>query len=67
MKSGAGFVVFNSPYLPFWHAYADGIKQSTFSVNGAQMAAFIPENTKRFVFKYVRSTANEIKRAPASI
>ena len=59
VKSGAGFVVFNSPYLPFWHAYADGKKQSTFSVNGAQMAAFIPENTKRFVFKYVRPTLRE--------
>jgi hypothetical protein len=54
VKSGSGFVVFNSPYLPFWNAYADGKKQKTFSVNEAQMAAYIPENTKRFNFKYDR-------------
>ena len=59
VKSGSGFVVFNSPYLPFWNAYADGKKQITFSVNNAQMAAYIPKNTKRFDFKYERPSLKD--------
>ncbi|RAU23587.1 hypothetical protein CU669_00315 [Paramagnetospirillum kuznetsovii] len=54
VASGGGLVVFNSSWLPFWHAYADGSPTDLFAVNGAQMAAVVPPGTKRLEFRYER-------------
>ena len=59
IKHGNGLVVFNSPYLPFWHAYADGKEQPVFPVNRAQMAALVPKKTRRLEFRYNRPTLRE--------
>ncbi|MBF0128413.1 MAG: hypothetical protein HQL33_00315 [Alphaproteobacteria bacterium] len=59
VAGGGGLVVFNSTWLPFWSARADGNPTPVFPVNGVQMAAVVPEGTRRIEFRYRRPTLRE--------
>ncbi len=57
--TGGGLVVFNTSYLPFWRAYADGRETPVFPVNGAQMAAIVPYGARQLEFRYQRPTLRQ--------
>ena len=59
ITGGGGLVVHNTSYLPFWRAYVDGKETPVFPVNGAQMAAVVPDGARVLEFRYQRPTLGE--------
>ena len=58
-----GLVVFNTPYVGFWHATADGQPVPTFPVNMIQTAALVPAGATLVEFTYTRpSLADTLSR-----
>lgn len=55
-----GVLVVNVPYLPFWHAYADGKAVKVVPVNGIHMAAVVPPGSRGMEFRYERPLLREV-------
>ncbi len=49
-----GILVFNTPYLRYWHAYVDNRRVDVFPVNGFQTGALIPVGAKKIFMRYER-------------
>jgi hypothetical protein len=54
LSGGAGYIILNIPYTPFWTAMANGKQKHIYSVNGAQMMAPVSDGTNTISFKYSR-------------
>jgi hypothetical protein len=49
-----GLLIFNTPYIPFWSASADGKKIKSFAANGVHTAVSVPAGAREIVLRYDR-------------
>ena len=60
----AGIVALNTPFVPFWRAYADGKEVPVFPINAIHTAACVGAGTKALEFRYRRPSLFVGRSAP---